>query len=77
MVIRLYGYTFVLMDTKNRKPRSYKIVDFDYTKAMQRGAKKGQTKVANLVEEVVKMYGKGYEIVARSPQTGIEKVINE
>lgn len=65
------------MDTKNRKPRSYKIVDVDYTKAMQRGAKKGQRKVANLVEDAVRLYGKGYEIVARSPQTGKEEVISE
>lgn len=76
LVIWLYGYTFVLMDANKRNARSYKIVDFDYEKAMQRGAKKGQRRVANIVEDAVRLYGKGYEIFARSSQTGIEIKIN-
>ena len=74
MVIWITGYTFDLM---KRKQRAYKTTDMDYKKAMQRSQKPDKTKVANLIENVVHFYGKGYDIVAHSPQTGITENLHK
>ncbi len=41
-----------------RKPRSYKITDSDYNKAMKR-AKKEKTPLASMIEEIIIAYGEG------------------
>ncbi len=46
------------MKDEKRKPRTYKISDAEYNKAMKR-AKKEKLQLAPMIEEVVTAYGEG------------------
>ncbi len=46
------------MKDKKRNPRTYKITDAEYSKAMKR-AKKEKLQLAPMIEEVVTAYGDG------------------
>ena len=51
------------MADKKRIPKSYKITEAAYSKALKRGAKKGNMKLSNLLEKVATAYGHGFDII--------------
>ena len=60
-----------VMNKQMRRPRSYKIIDAKYNKAMRR-AKKNGSSLAEFVEGIVTAYANGFDVKLISPIPAVE-----
>ena len=58
------------MGNEKRKPRAYKVTDVAYEKAMKR-AQKENGHLANLIENVILLYGGGANLKAMTSQNSL------